>query len=112
VLWKMYTSLYLSCCSCYANIVQSVFLIDLPEKDGSTSDCSTSFYKDLVYFLKASTLHENIIRKLEDFDFSKTSQFAFVHTMYVSLAKYGSLLIFLVVARTGKIHGRKPVTAV
>ncbi|KAL4759960.1 uncharacterized protein BDW70DRAFT_169135 [Aspergillus foveolatus] len=59
----------------------SVFLIDLPKKDGSTSGYSTSFYKDLVYFLKASTLHENIIRKLEDFDFSKTSQFAFVHTI-------------------------------
>ncbi|KAL4776095.1 tyrosyl-DNA phosphodiesterase-domain-containing protein [Aspergillus nidulans var. acristatus] len=59
----------------------SVFLIDLPKKDGWTSGYSTSFYKDLVYFLKASTLHENIIRKLEDFDFSKTSQFAFVHTI-------------------------------
>jgi hypothetical protein len=38
-----------------------------------------------VYFLKASTLHDNIIAKLKDFDFSKTAQFAFVHTMHVSL---------------------------
>jgi hypothetical protein len=108
----MYTVLHLSCCSRYANIVQSVFLIDLPKKDGWISGYSTSFYKDLVYFLKASTLHENIIRKLEDFDFSKTSQFAFVHTMYVSHAKYRLLLIFLVVARIGGIHGSKQVTAV
>lgn len=45
----------------------------------------TSFYKDLVYFLSASTLPTNTIRKLEGFDFSQTAPFAFVHTMYVSI---------------------------
>ncbi|KAL4999081.1 tyrosyl-DNA phosphodiesterase-domain-containing protein [Aspergillus recurvatus] len=59
----------------------SVFLIDLPKKDASTSGDSTSFYKDLVHFLKASVLHGSIIAKLENFDFSKTAQFAFVHTI-------------------------------
>ncbi|KAL6235992.1 hypothetical protein BDW75DRAFT_123752 [Aspergillus navahoensis] len=59
----------------------SVFLIDLPKKDASTSGDSTSFYRDLVQFLKASTLHVNVIAKLESFDFSKTAQFAFVHTI-------------------------------
>ncbi|KAL4976101.1 tyrosyl-DNA phosphodiesterase-domain-containing protein [Aspergillus desertorum] len=59
----------------------SVFLIDLPKKGASTSGDSTTFYKDLVHFLKASTLHGNVIAKLENFDFSKTAQFAFVHTI-------------------------------
>ncbi|KAL4783410.1 tyrosyl-DNA phosphodiesterase-domain-containing protein [Aspergillus varians] len=61
----------------------SVFLIDLPKKDPSTttSQSNPEFYKDLVYFLKASTLNESIIAKLADFDFSKTAQFAFVHTI-------------------------------
>ncbi|KAJ0425349.1 phospholipase D/nuclease [Aspergillus carlsbadensis] len=61
----------------------SVFLIDLPKWDPTvpTNDSKTRFYTDLVYFLKASTLHDNIIAKLKDFDFSKTAQFAFVHTI-------------------------------
>ncbi|KAL2815953.1 tyrosyl-DNA phosphodiesterase-domain-containing protein [Aspergillus granulosus] len=59
-----------------------VFLIDLPKKDTTTAnDLNTNFYSDLVYFLKASKLHESIIAKLEDFDFSKTAKFAFVHTI-------------------------------
>ncbi|KAL4967337.1 uncharacterized protein BDV14DRAFT_30573 [Aspergillus stella-maris] len=60
----------------------SVFLIDLPKKDTSTSTASnTNFYHELVYFLKATTLHNNIIAKLENFDFSKTTKFAFTHTI-------------------------------
>ncbi|KAL2844650.1 phospholipase D/nuclease [Aspergillus pseudodeflectus] len=61
----------------------SVFLIDLPRRDSTvpTNDSKTNFYIDLMYFLKASTLHDNIIAKLKDFDFSKTAQFAFVHTI-------------------------------
>lgn len=64
--------------------MQSVFLIDLPKKPDQASGQTqeTPFYKDLVYFLSASTLHANIISKLEAFDFSETAPFAFVHTMY------------------------------
>lgn len=36
-----------------------------------------------MYFLSATTLHANVIRKLEAFDFSETASYAFVHTMYV-----------------------------
>jgi hypothetical protein len=43
----------------------------------------TPFYEELVYFLKASTVHENIVAKLSSFDFSETARFAFVHTMWV-----------------------------
>lgn len=63
---------------------QSVFLIDLPKKTAGSSETKTSFYEELVYFLKASTLHENIIAKLDSFDFSQTAHIAFVHTMQVS----------------------------
>ncbi|EHA24492.1 hypothetical protein ASPNIDRAFT_183042 [Aspergillus niger ATCC 1015] len=58
----------------------SVFLIDLPKKNVLEKP-TTHFYEDLVVFLKASTLHENIIAKLDNFDFSKTSKYAFVHTI-------------------------------
>lgn len=40
-----------------------------------------AFYHDLVYFLKATTLDEKVIKKLENFDFSKTARYAFVHSM-------------------------------
>lgn len=65
------------------NLLQTVFLIDLPKlsESGTNEDSKTSFYEDLVYFLKASTLHENIITKLSRFDFSETARYAFVHTM-------------------------------
>ncbi|KAJ5613043.1 hypothetical protein N7510_006237 [Penicillium lagena] len=61
----------------------SAFLIDLPKKsDDISSQCSkTAFYEELVYFLKAMTLHENVISKLDSFDFSKTARYAFVHTV-------------------------------
>ncbi|KAI9934072.1 hypothetical protein MW887_005145 [Aspergillus wentii] len=49
----------------------SVFIIDLPKKPEQVTSGSskTAFYEELVYFLKASTLHENIIAKLNSFDF-------------------------------------------
>lgn len=61
---------------------QSVFLIDLPKKKESASHTvATAFFEELAYFLKASALNENIISKLNLFDFSSTSHIAFVHTM-------------------------------
>ncbi|GAD91435.1 tyrosyl-DNA phosphodiesterase domain protein [Paecilomyces variotii No. 5] len=61
----------------------SVFIIDLPKKQDQTSTQTqeTPFYRDLVYFLSASTLHANVISKLDAFDFSETASFAFVHTI-------------------------------
>lgn len=60
---------------------QSVFLIDLPRKTAGSGDSKMPFYEELVYFLKASTVNENIIAKLDSFDFSQTTHIAFVHTM-------------------------------
>ncbi|KAJ5203938.1 tyrosyl-DNA phosphodiesterase-domain-containing protein [Penicillium cinerascens] len=62
----------------------TVFLIDLPKKGtqpGFCEDSKTPFYEELVYFLKATTLNEKIIQKMDNFDFSKTARYAFVHTI-------------------------------
>lgn len=66
------------------NAIQTVFLIDLPKLQNSTnnSEPQTKFHEDLNYFLRASTLHENLISKLAAFDFAETARYAFVHTMY------------------------------
>lgn len=72
------TSIY----SSITNRGQTVFLIDLPKLDVPEAG-KTPFYEELVYFLQASELHRNIIKKLDEFDFSETKRYAFVHTMYV-----------------------------
>ncbi|KAE8372877.1 tyrosyl-DNA phosphodiesterase-domain-containing protein [Aspergillus bertholletiae] len=60
----------------------SVFIIDLPKRrDEDPEFLRTGFYDELTYFLKASTLHENIIAKLADYNFSKTTHIAFVHSI-------------------------------
>lgn len=65
--------------------VQTVFIIDLPKI--STKDIAespkTAFFEELAFFLKASTIHDNIITKLSNFDFTQTTGYRFVHTMYV-----------------------------
>ncbi|KAL1959360.1 hypothetical protein VTO42DRAFT_2163 [Malbranchea cinnamomea] len=59
-----------------------VFLIDLPRKlQDDPEPPPTFFLNELQYFLQKSGLHENIIAKLSDFDFSKTEDLAFVHTI-------------------------------
>lgn len=64
----------------------TVFLIDLPVKrqtsGGATaSGDKTAFQKSLVAFLKAQTVPEDIISKLEHFDFRETAKYGFVHTI-------------------------------
>ncbi|KAL2382387.1 hypothetical protein RJZ90_003304 [Blastomyces dermatitidis] len=59
-----------------------VFLIDLPLKSPDLANGpGTSFLDDLVYFLQASNLHDQIIKKMLQFDFSATKDIAFVHTI-------------------------------
>ncbi|EAW08666.1 uncharacterized protein ACLA_095990 [Aspergillus clavatus NRRL 1] len=61
----------------------SAFLIDLPRKSStlSSSDSKTAFLEDLVFFLSASRLHENVIAKLGDYDFRETKHIMLVHTI-------------------------------
>ena len=87
---------------------QSVFLIDLPRKTAGSKDSKVPFYEELVYFLKASTVNENIIAKLGNFDFSQTTHIAFVHTMWVLFAfarLIWTVLILAAADHTEGIHG-------
>lgn len=62
-----------------------LFLIDLPRKAHEAADDTTPFRDELVYFLRASKLNEKIIEKMLQFDFSNTTKYAFVHSMWVFL---------------------------
>ncbi|KAJ9609102.1 hypothetical protein H2200_006873 [Cladophialophora chaetospira] len=57
-----------------------VWLIDLPLKS-ATMATETPFQKSLKQFLKAQTVPEDVLRKLDEFDFSKTAKYGFVHTI-------------------------------
>ncbi|KAG6991123.1 hypothetical protein G7Y79_00057g091050 [Physcia stellaris] len=62
----------------------SAFIIDLPRlKEGqSTAEEEMTFFgRELIYFLKAMGLDPTIIQSIYKFDFSATSDLAFVHTI-------------------------------
>ena len=61
-----------------------VFLIDLPRLPGHRQTAKaelTSFGNDLIYFLHAMGLEETVVQSVHNFDFSKTKELAFVHTV-------------------------------
>ncbi|KAJ5545460.1 hypothetical protein N7535_006154 [Penicillium sp. DV-2018c] len=58
----------------------TVFLIDLPRM-ATPKAGETAFYEELVYFLESSDLHPKIIKKLENYNFSETKRYAFVHSI-------------------------------
>jgi hypothetical protein len=63
-----------------------VFLIDLPRLEDPAvhpPQTPTGFYTELVYFLQATGVGEKMVASLSNYDFSKTSDIAFVHTMCV-----------------------------
>jgi len=65
-------------------IENTVSLIDLPRKpDGHHTDTTelTAFGKELVYFLQAMGLENTVVQSVHKFDFSKTKDMAFVHTI-------------------------------
>ncbi|KAK0116055.1 hypothetical protein ONS95_013089 [Cadophora gregata] len=58
------------------------FLIDLPRlPPGSPSTEPTHFAEELLFFLHAIDLDQGIINSLKKFDFTRTSQMAFVHSI-------------------------------
>ena len=67
----------------------TVFVIDLPVKGQGVEETSsttglgneTQFQKSLVAFLRAQTVPDDVIAKLENFDFRCTSHLGFVHTI-------------------------------
>lgn len=61
-----------------------VFLIDLPRLTGDQDSARknmTLFGQDLVYFLEAMGLDQNVVESVYKFDFSRTQKLAFVHTI-------------------------------
>ncbi|UKZ68770.1 uncharacterized protein TrAtP1_009791 [Trichoderma atroviride] len=66
-----------------------VFLIDLPRLDhpvsthasAARSHAPTRFYTELVYFLQATGVGEKMVASLANYDFSRTADLAFVHTI-------------------------------
>ncbi|KAL7912324.1 phospholipase D/nuclease [Trichoderma velutinum] len=61
-----------------------VFLIDLPRLEDPAAhppQTPTGFYTELVHFLQATGVGEKMVASLSNYDFSKTSDIAFVHTI-------------------------------
>ncbi|KUJ11780.1 phospholipase D/nuclease [Mollisia scopiformis] len=58
------------------------FLIDLPKlPSGQTAELNTQFGIELSYFLTALGLDQKIVDSLRKFDFSRTAEIAFVHSI-------------------------------
>lgn len=58
-----------------------VFAIDLPLQEKSTTKSTTAFKDELLFFLQAQGIPQDVMDKLELFDFSNTGKYAFVHTI-------------------------------
>lgn len=64
----------------------TVFLIDLPHLESSTtsrptSNTSTLFKDELFFFLRAQGLEESLVKSLDKYDFSATAPYGFIHSM-------------------------------
>jgi len=60
----------------------TVWFIDLPKKsdDDDVTD-TTGFERSLIQFLKAKRVPDDVLRKLNQFDFGNTAKIGFVHTI-------------------------------
>jgi hypothetical protein len=61
-------------------------LIDLPRNpDGKLTDPGvlTHFAVELIHFLTAMGISQGVIDSMRKFDFSRTANLAFIHSMYV-----------------------------
>ena len=61
-----------------------VFIIDLPRLEGhrtAIAEDMTFFGKELIHFLQAMGLQQDIVRSVYNFDFTATKGYAFVHTI-------------------------------
>ncbi|KAJ0165605.1 hypothetical protein CTA2_10635 [Colletotrichum tanaceti] len=67
-----------------ADLSQMVFLIDLPRIEGThptAPPAGTAFGTELRRFLRALGLDEKLVKSLDNYDFSKTSRYGFVHSI-------------------------------
>lgn len=63
---------------------EMVFIIDLPRfRSAEERDAQklTPFADELLYFLRAQTLDEKLVKSLLNYDFSETARYRFVYTM-------------------------------
>jgi hypothetical protein len=59
----------------------TVFLIDLPRSNvPTTAEQQPQFAEDLLYFINAQGLPEDVIQRVHEYDFSRTTGLGFVHT--------------------------------
>ncbi|KAK5997401.1 Tyrosyl-DNA phosphodiesterase 1-like protein [Cladobotryum mycophilum] len=58
-----------------------VFLIDLPRLENPVGQKPTMFQKELEYFLKAMGVSDRMIASISNYDFLKTENLGFVHTI-------------------------------
>ncbi|KAI9697925.1 MAG: hypothetical protein M1836_004277 [Candelina mexicana] len=62
----------------------TVFLIDLPRRNKEIKDVDeslTSFGQELIYFIEAMGLQDDIVQGVLKFDFAETKHLAFIHTI-------------------------------
>lgn len=62
-----------------------VFLIDLPRIEDHakrSTNVLTPFGVELQFFLKAQGVDEKMVASLRNYDFSETSRYGFLHTMF------------------------------
>jgi hypothetical protein len=59
----------------------TVWLIDLPLKMATSSSTEPQFQQALKQFLQAQTVPNDVLAKLDTFDFSRTAEYGFVHTI-------------------------------
>lgn len=66
---------------------KTVFIIDLPRRDekelSKQQPAMTSFGEELIHFVQAMGLQQEVVQSLSKFDFSETAGLAFVHSMFV-----------------------------
>jgi hypothetical protein len=58
-----------------------VFLIDLPLLPEASRSPSTYFQQELIRFLSAMGLDDNLVGSLQKYDFSRTKNYGFIHSM-------------------------------
>ena len=80
-----------------------MFLIDLPRLDKGEEiqkGKMTFFGRELIHFLEAMGLDDEIVDSIHKFDFSETKGLAFVHSMFVLAFSISSSRLFEVQSLT------------
>lgn len=81
-----------------ADYLQMVFIIDLPliaDPDRRASHVLTPFGEELIFFLTSQGLEQSLVKSLTKYDFTETSRYGFVHTMYAIESSWPDNLLTL-----------------